>query len=241
MFYKFDSNTKAVIFDLDGTLYDNSGVGRGLVMSWLPDALLAYAERTVRKSFKGKDFGNREGLLEAFGRAASLKTKMTTDDFLKWYDKVYMMRMIRVLEKKYTFYDKVPEVLKKLRAMGVKTAVYSDYPKVADRMEAIGISPSLVDIAISAEEFGVFKPAKTPMIELLRILGSEKEQTLVVGDRIDTDGQSAFISGCNFVQIYGKKSKKQMPKGEQATSITFEGKTFPLVTWDCFANSVLEV
>ena len=52
---------KSVIFDLDGTLYDNKGLPLKLVLADIPNMWVLGAERKARKNIKGQDHQDAAG------------------------------------------------------------------------------------------------------------------------------------------------------------------------------------
>ncbi|MBP5451451.1 MAG: HAD-IA family hydrolase, partial [Treponema sp.] len=57
--------------------------------------------------------------------------------------------------------------------------------------------------------FGISKPAKRAFNQIADTLGVPAENCLVVGDRLDTDGEGARNSGMKFVQVSDKRQKKE--------------------------------
>ena len=91
---------KAVIFDLDGTLYDKSRLGLYLVGNQFLQGRLVLSgrERMVRKKLKGQFFGSKAGFHEAFfGALGGEKAR-------KWYYDTYMPAMMSIMRKRYHLY-----------------------------------------------------------------------------------------------------------------------------------------
>ena len=195
---------QAVIFDFDGTLYDFAHLPRNLILSRPLDMFLMKAERTARRACKGRDFKTSDALMSEFTRAMSELSKKSHEKIKTWYKTRYIQTMIRVLSKKYTARRGTAELFEALHKRGIKIAVFSDYPCVRERMSAIGLGSDVQDncaVITSAQERGAFKPAPRPFLEIAAELGVKSEQCLVVGDRADTDGKGAELSGMRFLQI----------------------------------------
>ena len=195
---------QAVIFDFDGTLYDFAHLPRNLILSRPLDMFLMKAERTARRACKGRDFKTRDALMSEFTRAMSELSKKSHEKIETWYKTRYIQTMIRVLSKKYTARRGTEELFEALHKRGIKIAVFSDYPCVRERMSAIGLGSDVQNtcaVITSAQERGAFKPAPRPFLEIAAELGVKSEQCLVVGDRADTDGKGAELSGMRFLQI----------------------------------------
>ena len=72
-------------------------------------------------------------------------------------------------------------------------------------MEAIGLNDRRIG-KWSAEEMGALKPSARPFIEVARAMGVEPAETLVIGDRADTDGAGAKAAGMGALLIEGKRA-----------------------------------
>ncbi|MBQ8561689.1 MAG: hypothetical protein IJ441_08920, partial [Spirochaetaceae bacterium] len=68
------SDIKAVIFDLDGTLYNFKWLPLRLMWSLPTDVLRIKADREVRKKLKGCDLATPEAYLAEYGRLMAEKT-----------------------------------------------------------------------------------------------------------------------------------------------------------------------
>ena len=64
-------NISAVIFDFDGTFYDNQGIGKDLVLSHPFNLLRIKSERDVRKSLKNQFFGSKEEFMKEYSKRLS--------------------------------------------------------------------------------------------------------------------------------------------------------------------------
>ena len=195
---------KAVIFDFDGTLYDFSHLPENLALDSPHDLPFIKAERAVRKELKGTDFGDSQTLRSHFNHRMSELTKKSESEINEWYNHGYLQTMIRVLKEKYSARNGTPELFRNLHARGIKIIVLSDYPCVDERMSAIGLGEDiqkLCDRICSAQEFGCYKPAARPFLEIAEGLGVKAGECLVVGDRDDTDGEGARAAGMNFLKI----------------------------------------
>lgn len=204
------SDIKAVIFDLDGTLYDFRGLPFRLIWSLPSDLFLIKADRKVRRGFKGCDFGSSEAYKAEYGKRMYQETGIKPEDALNWYSNRYMGTMCFLLKRYYSQRPQLAQVFSKLHEKNIKVVVFSDYPRVRQRIRALDFSDdTLATISgiYSAEDFGSQKPAVRPFLEIAKNLEVDPKHCLVVGDRDDTDGNGARATGMHFIQIQTHKTK----------------------------------
>jgi beta-phosphoglucomutase-like phosphatase (HAD superfamily) len=80
-------------------------------------------------------------------------------------------------------------------------AIYSDYPCLRERLEALDLAPGGRTRLYGPESFGAQKPAPGPFLRIARDLGVSPGETLVIGDREDTDGAGALKAGMSFFRL----------------------------------------
>lgn len=199
------NRVRAVVFDLDGTLYDNRSFPFWLIVSKLRDMFVFGAERNVRKQMKGVDLDNSDTFYASFFSHLADHSRFSEAEAKEWYWNSYMELFPHILSKHCRPYDGVEDVFNILSGMDIPTAIYSDYPLVVERVEALGLPADMCENYWSAPEMGAFKPAIRPMHEIASAMGVDSHDLLVVGDRVDTDGKSAFACGAQFIHILKKK------------------------------------
>ena len=225
-------NFKAVIFDFDGTLYDNTGIAKGLLLPRLHRFFFMKAERKARAFFKGRDFETPENFKKEYYTLASKAAFCSPKTFGEWYEKRYLRYMEKVLShKRFAAHSKIFEVFKAISGSGTKIALYSDYNLIKERALSCGVKQEALDLCerfYSSETLGCLKPAPRGFLQIAADLGAKPKETLVVGDRDDTDGQGARNAGMKFVQI---KTKAQRPIWDLQ---------HPVLSWEEFASKILD-
>ena len=189
---------KAIIFDLDGTLYDKSGLARRLIISQLRRGRLRMLkrEREVRKLLRGKHFGSEDAFYDAFF-AQFDRPELAR----RWYFEDYMPDMVAILRKHYRIAPWVETTMLELRANGQKVVVFSDYGSVREKLSAIGFNLDWADHLFEAPALGGLKPCKESFEKICREIGVNPSDCLMVGDRDDTDGAGARSVGMPFKHI----------------------------------------
>jgi beta-phosphoglucomutase-like phosphatase (HAD superfamily) len=98
---KFLRNIKGIIFDFDGTIFDNALIVFYLISAYPPDWLRLWRERLIRKRFAGCDFSSADWYYKAFFDALGDACSRSPDHMRKWYFNRFIPRMINVLRKRY--------------------------------------------------------------------------------------------------------------------------------------------
>lgn len=190
-----------VVLDLDGTLYDKTGLARRMVRRlWWCLPLLA-AERLARKNMHYVQYASEEEFFGTFFRYMSRGHWWGVGVAATWYHTVYMPTMIRLIRRYHHPRPEVMALIEEAKAKGLTLAIYSDYGCVAEKLEALGIDPSQFELMISAPELGALKPSEPCARHVLELLQAKPETTLFVGDRDDKDGASARSVGAKFLLI----------------------------------------
>lgn len=202
MSLQLDTNgIRAVIFDLDGTLYNKKGLPLRLIAADPLHMFILGNERKARANLKGRWFGNEEAYYEALFASVAAMSHTTAQRAQQWYTQRYMPTMVRILQRHYAVEPWVGQLLADLRQQGIRTAVYSDYGHLRERLEALQFNPQWVDIIASAPALGGLKPCRQSTLALCQQLGVPPDATLMVGDRDDTDGESARQCGMRFHHV----------------------------------------
>lgn len=193
-------SVKAVIFDLDGTLYEPSHFALRLIAANPFKAGMLARERKCRKSLKGREFPDAQGyystLFSLMAKGNGAKAERCRD----WFWNCYMPLQARIIRK---CFDKRPgfvELLRELRSKSIKTAVLSDYGMVQEKLAACGLDSSLFDGIWESPALGGLKPCPRVFEEACRMLGVKPCEALMVGDRCDTDG-GALSAGLQFIHL----------------------------------------
>ena len=198
-------NIDAVIFDLDGTLYNRRGFIPRLIVRLLPTLPYLIRERLTRRALSGKNYGSERAFRDAFF--------CKNARFERWYDQKEMPAMVDILSRHHHSEAWARELITELRRRDIKIAVYSDYDAAPAKLRALGYQLSDFDLIISASEVGGLKPAKESMEQVIKRLGEvlqtqrepssalTADRVLVVGDRDKTDGASARAVGARFMLV----------------------------------------
>lgn len=195
------NGVKSVVLDLDGTLYDKTGLaGRMVRRLWWCLPLLV-AERFARRNMHYVQYASEEEFFGAFFAYMSRGHWWGPRTAATWYHTVYMPAMIRIIRKHFHPRQEVMELVAEAKKRGLQLAIYSDYGCVVDKLEALGIDPSPFDLLISAPELGALKPSEPCVRCVMEMLGAKPETTLFVGDRDEKDGASARAVGAKFLKI----------------------------------------
>ena len=191
----------AIIFDLDGTLYDKSGLAGHLIRRALLQGRLGMLarERRARKELKGKSFGTEAAFYEALFARMSARPGRAA----RWYHGWYLPEMARQLRLHHRLRPWVQPLLEALAGQGIPVAVLSDYGAVREKLEALGLRPEAFRVVTDAPSCGGLKPCAAPFLAVAKALGVPPESCVVVGDRPDTDGAGARAAGMGFRLVRG--------------------------------------
>ncbi len=193
----------ALIFDVDGTLYEQGPVRRAIFWRLLrayvtcprigfmtAQALRAYreAQETLRMSPpEWRDIASAQILL-ASGRL-HIKPEFVAASVARWME----LEPLPLLAS--SIRNGMVELLQEARSWGLRLAAFSDYP--ADRkLAAMGLT-EFFDVVVTAQDQDVqrFKPDPVGLEVAVRRLGVQKEETVYIGDREDVDALAASRSG----------------------------------------------
>lgn len=199
---------EAVLFDLDGTLYDERAVRRAMLPRLALGALLGggprllrtvQAYRTAREELRGHKFPTGDVLAEAHRVLASERARVAGGELTRVTEDWLEKRPLRAVGRAAR--PGLRELFQWLGASGVRVGVFSDHP-VEGKLEALGVR-ELVNCHRSAfsPDVGAFKPAPEGFLRLAQDLGLEPEKCWVVGDRDDCDGAAADAAGMRFLLV----------------------------------------
>lgn len=196
---------RGVVFDLDGTLYDNKRLPLHLILADPRHMFILQAERKARKSIKGRDLVTQEAVYDSLFSLIAAANGCTREHAADWYHNRYMPLQAAVLSLHYVPRPLVRELFEAIRAQGKKVVIFSDYGSCAEKLEALGIEPAWVDHVFDAPSFGGLKPCREAFTRMLEAAGLIASETLMVGDRDDTDGEGARRVGMQFFNVKQQK------------------------------------
>ena len=198
---------EAVVFDVDGTLYEQSGLRRAMLLR----LIRAYAFHPLQGRKASRVIGAYRRAQEELrfctsadpaqqqAAVAAGRAGVSTEECERIATRWLHHEPLRVLAR-YRRADLV-ETLGELRANGIRLGVVSDYP-ADDKLAALGIR-QFFDVVVSAQDpdVGAFKPNPRGLQVCLARLGVRAEHALYVGDRPETDAAAARSSqvGCVII------------------------------------------
>ena len=201
---------KAVIFDLDGSLYDNSTISREVVLHSLFHLRTLYAERVTRHHISGRYFGGKGATYNEIFRRMAAITGRSRDRMAAWYWNDFMPLQVKMLRKHHHVKPWVKDTIDYLHSRGVKVACFSEYSFVREKLKAIGLDPAVFDYLVDAPTAGGCKPCRKAFLYIAAKLDIHPADILMVGDREDTDGAGAESCNMQFLLV----SKKDGPAPE---------------------------
>jgi HAD superfamily hydrolase (TIGR01549 family) len=213
------SRLKAIVFDVDGTLYRQSPLRRAMLYRLLlhavsnPTSAIATfrALTAYRRAQEDLRDVHVEGPLaaeqlrlasEQSGQSGEVVARIVA----RWIDHEPLRRLERFVE------PALRTLLETARRRGLRLGVFSDYPAAA-KLEAMRLA-EFFDVVVTAQDAAVncFKPNPSGLVEALRQLETSPSDALYVGDRHDVDGPAAQAAGVPCV-IIGQRGDTNASKG----------------------------
>jgi HAD superfamily hydrolase (TIGR01509 family) len=202
------SRLTTLVFDVDGTLYRQSGLRRAMLLKLLAHAasnpLTGIATFRALRAYRHAQELLRDGPIEGDLAAAQFRLAcersgqaqaIVESTVARWMDDEPLSLLERFV---------VPglrPLLEAARGRGMRLGVLSDYPAAA-KLRAMKLD-EFFDVVVTAQDPSVnrFKPHPSGLLEALRRLGARPDEALYVGDRRDVDGPVAAAAGASCVIV----------------------------------------
>jgi len=191
-----------VVFDVDGTLYDQRVLRlkmmRRLAIHCLRhpgDLRVLRVISTYRQCREELAEEESEGIAELQFRRPAEKLGVEPDDVRRTVEDWMLERPLEHLRP--CRYAKVADFMAALRANGKEVAVLSDYP-AGEKLQALELDASLAVSAVDPE-VDRLKPHPRGLFRVLELAGVPPQQALLVGDRDDRDGECARRAGVPYL------------------------------------------
>ena len=198
---------KAIVFDVDGTLYRQSPVRRAMLAQLARESLrhpvegwkaarLLQAYRRSQESLRGRQVANlEEEQLHMACQKTGADPNAARQCLRTWFEDAPLTMMGRSAR------PGIHEFLKKARAAALLLGVFSDYP-AHRKLEAIGVCRFFASVRWAQQpEIGELKPSPKGILAALDSLRVKPAEAIYVGDRPDIDGEAARRAGLPAVII----------------------------------------
>lgn len=193
-----DPRLRAVVFDLDGTLYDAAPLRRRMAVELLGHCLLhprrAGLPRRLQRFRRERERLAEEGTegiaRRQYERPAD-RLGVDPDELRAEVEEWMLRRPLRHLGRFRA--AGAARFFAELRERGIRIGVLSDYPAAA-KLEALGLAADAT-VAATDPDVDRLKPDPAGLIRLLDRLGTAPDACLVIGDRDERDGECARRAG----------------------------------------------
>jgi putative hydrolase of the HAD superfamily len=194
---------RAVVFDVDGTLYDQASMRRRMGMALILHCLRHPLEwrllrtvqtfREVREALGEEEVGDVARL--QYSRPAE---RLRIDPASVRQVAEYWLGERPLAHLRACRAPGIDELFKALRETGRKIAVFSDY-SIEDKLQALELE---ADLCVSALDPDVdrLKPNARGLERILERLALPPDACVMIGDRDDRDGEAARRVGMPFVR-----------------------------------------
>lgn len=197
---------RAVLYDIDGTLYELGSMRRRMAFE-LARAAMTSPVRTLRhwkmiQAYRRAQESLREAgpgvsQLELAARSLGLEPGELRPVIEEWMEQ----RPLAILGD--CARRPVIEAIELLAAHGVPQAAYSDYPAEA-KLELFGIAGYFeFGLASDDDTVAAYKPSPRGFIRAAEMLQVEPAEVVYVGDREEVDGAGARAAGMHFFHVEG--------------------------------------
>ncbi|MCI9139203.1 HAD family hydrolase [bacterium 1XD42-8] len=210
---------KAVIFDLDGTLYFQNQLRIHMAMRLvkyyalhpfqLKDLMLLRKFRLVREEWETLEVPEdwkTWSMDQAQYAYVAKKMKSTRERVEKIVERWMYEQPLKTLFKCRD--EKLAYLMTSLREEGIPVLVYSDYP-VKEKLKALEIRADGMYSALDREIMSL-KPEPKGLIEILRQWELKPSEAVMIGDRDCKDGQAARNVGMDYIILEKKKGKRKL-------------------------------
>jgi len=194
-----------IVFDVDGTLYFQRKLR--LIMAGRLMGYYALRPWKLKDLFIIKDFRSLRdkaestaNLYELTAEKNKVSVKRTEEVIRKW---IYENPMDAVAASADL---ELINIAKELKNSGKTVAIWSDY-EADEKLKALGLECDLVYTA-EQERVKELKPSPKGLKLIMADTGISADKTLMVGDRMEKDGEAAKAAGCEYL-ILSKKSSKR--------------------------------
>lgn len=195
---------KAVIFDVDGTLYTQSKLRAKMlgallryyaVRPWRLSEILILqrfrTEREKRQGAAGPDLENAQYIWGSnHGRTPVSKVKQVVAQWIFREPNQYLPDCR---------YPGTQSFFALLHRQGIKIGIYSDY-KAHDKLTAMGLWADII-VSSTDPEIDHLKPAPHGLLYIAAKLGLAVEECLFIGDRPELDGACAQQAGMPYLIV----------------------------------------
>lgn len=191
-----------VIFDVDGTLYDQRCLRTKMALELAWHCVSKPWEMgTVRQIRRFRICRERLALTEAEGigdrqyRWPAQELGVSPAEVRRTVEEWLLQRPLRHLRS--CRFPAIGTLIRGLRGAAKTVAVLSDYPAPA-KLAALDLE---VDLCVSAVDAEVdrLKPHPAGLQRILELTGTSPDRALLIGDRDDRDGESARRAGVAYL------------------------------------------
>lgn len=215
---------KAVVFDLDGTLYYQKSFRLRMVRFLLgrlltypraiKDMLIILDYRKVREDwahYEKKLYLDENTDMESRQYSYVASRKGTSAEYVQEVIRFYMLEA--PLKYLYDYRDHVlARMIEELRNKHIKIIIYSDYP-VEDKLKALQVEADLC-FTSTDEEINCMKPDPRGLQVILEHIQMNPEEVIMVGDRYEKDGLAALANKMDYIILDVKKKKRHIQEKE---------------------------
>lgn len=193
---------RVVVFDVDGTLYDQRPLRRRMVREILLFCLarpsrfsLLRAIHEFRKSREQLADEEADSISRTQYELPASRLGVSPGEVETVVEEWMFERPLRHLRA--CRYKGVAEVFSRLKGTGRTVAAFSDYP-AAKKLQALELEVDLVVTAMDPE-VDRLKPHPAGLLRVFELTRAEPTQVLLVGDRDERDGECARRAGSHYV------------------------------------------